>query len=399
MQLNSGTFSWERKSCNRSLEKNIIKICLFAVLLLLIVKVFAWLSTENDVIDPLPEYHSVFCRPRDLKGHMIISALNASQFNDDFDIDPAYSSKMQDAKYDPTQYENCLIPTGRKLAIIIPFRDDGSHARMDQLQVLLHYMIPLLIRQNVKFQFFAITQTPNSIFNRAKLLNIGFVEAMKMGDFDCFFFHDVDLVLENDQAIYHCRKNPLHYSAYINKWNYVSPSQRYKRIYGGVTAFTPESFQAINGYSNEYWGWGAEDDDLYQRMIQKYKLKRPDRGELYRYVAIIHEHETNNLTPTSKKTNIGLYKIGKYRFATDGLNSLHYNRVSIEKTKFYVNITADVLYEDRIPMEKLVPSFFQKIEFYFHGVINGFTDMFDVSDPYGDPGWYKTDLDRIVGES
>lgn len=50
-------------------------------------------------------------------------------------------------------------------------------------------------------------------------------------------------------------------------------------------------------------------------------------------------------------------------------------------------------------MEKLVPSFFQKIEFYFHGVINGFTDMFDVSDPYGDPGWYKTDLDRIVGES
>ena len=86
------------------------------------------------------------------------SALNASQFNDDFDIDPAYSSKMQDSKYDPTQYENCLIPTGRKLAIIIPFRDDGSHARMDQLQVLLHYMIPLLIRQNVKFQFFAITQ-------------------------------------------------------------------------------------------------------------------------------------------------------------------------------------------------------------------------------------------------
>ena len=58
-----------------------------------------------------------------------------------------------------------------------------------------------------------------------------------------------------------------------------------------------------------------------------------------------------------------------------------------------------MLYEDRIPMEKLVPSFFQKIEFYFHGVINGFTDMFDVSDPYGDPGWYKTDLDRIVGES
>ena len=74
-------------------------------------------------------------------------------------------------------------------------------------------------------------------------MNIGFAEARKLDEFDCYFFHDVDLILENDDAIYHCRTNPLHYSAYINIWNYAPPSELYSTIYGGVTAFKPEAFQ------------------------------------------------------------------------------------------------------------------------------------------------------------
>ena len=65
---------------------------------------------------------------------------------------------MQNSKYDPREFEDCVIPNGQKLAIIIPFRDDGSNIRTNQLKVLLHYMIPILIRQNVMFQFFFVTQ-------------------------------------------------------------------------------------------------------------------------------------------------------------------------------------------------------------------------------------------------
>jgi len=39
-----------------------------------------------------------------------------------------------------------------------------------------------------------------------------------------------------------------------------------------VTAFTEESFKKINGYSNEYWGWGGEDDDISHRMYDFYRL-------------------------------------------------------------------------------------------------------------------------------
>ena len=83
-----------------------------------------------------------------------ISELDASKFNEELDIDDDYSSKMNDSKYDPTKFESCEIPTGHSLAIIIPFRDDGSSVRTNQFKVLLHYMIPVLVRQNVKFQFF-----------------------------------------------------------------------------------------------------------------------------------------------------------------------------------------------------------------------------------------------------
>ena len=75
---------------------------------------------------------------------------------------------MQNSKYDPREFEDCVIPNGQKLAIIIPFRDDGSNIRKNHLKVLLHYMIPILIRQNVKFQFFVVTQVKRTVTHLIK---------------------------------------------------------------------------------------------------------------------------------------------------------------------------------------------------------------------------------------
>ena len=41
----------------------------------------------------------------------------------------------------------------------------------------------------------------------------------------------------------------------------------YPNIFGGVTAFTSKQFIKVNGFSNEFYGWGGEDDDMYQRQV------------------------------------------------------------------------------------------------------------------------------------
>lgn len=52
------------------------------------------------------------------------------------------------------------------------------------------------------------------------LMNIGFVEAMKIRWFDCFIFHDVDLLPEDDRNIYSCPEQPRHMSVAVNVFRY-----------------------------------------------------------------------------------------------------------------------------------------------------------------------------------
>ena len=41
----------------------------------------------------------------------------------------------------------------------------------------------------------------------------------------------------------------------------------YAEIFGGVTLFTPQQFRVVNGFSNEFYGWGGEDDDMFNRLV------------------------------------------------------------------------------------------------------------------------------------
>ena len=43
----------------------------------------------------------------------------------------------------------------------------------------------------------------------------------------------------------------------------------YNMLVGGVLNMRVEHFQQVNGYSNMYWGWGAEDDDMAYRYKKR----------------------------------------------------------------------------------------------------------------------------------
>jgi beta-1,4-galactosyltransferase 4 len=56
----------------------------------------------------------------------------------------------------------------------------------------------------------------------------------------------------------------------VMKNNFNFHSSYYGPWFGGVTGLTSEQFWRLNGYSNHYWGWGAEDDDMQARSVGCY---------------------------------------------------------------------------------------------------------------------------------
>jgi N-terminal region of glycosyl transferase group 7 len=64
-------------------------------------------------------------------------------------------------------------------------------------------------------------QNSPAIFNKAAMMNIGFMEAVRMfPEMNCVMFHDVDHLLEDDRMLMNCGPQPHHYAFALQRWNY-----------------------------------------------------------------------------------------------------------------------------------------------------------------------------------
>uniref|UniRef100_A0A672GVA7 Beta-1,4-galactosyltransferase n=1 Tax=Salarias fasciatus TaxID=181472 RepID=A0A672GVA7_SALFA len=236
------------------------------------------------------------------------------------------NEKVREGEYEPP---DCAAR--QSVAILIPFRNRERH-----LVYLLHHLHPFLQRQQLHYAIYVIHQAGNVTFNRAKLLNIGYLEALKDYNWECFIFHDVDLIPENDHNLYVCEDHPKHLMGGRNSTRYQLSSPY---NFGGVTALTREQFFQVNGFSNSYWGWGCEDDDLYVRVkLQKMKMVRAPK-DIARYKMVFHTRDKGNEV---NKDRIKLLRQAPKNWRNDGLNSCSYQTLSLDRLPLYVNITADI---------------------------------------------------------
>lgn len=112
---------------------------------------------------------------------------------------------------------DCMVRD--RVAILIPLR---GKERERQIPVLLKNLHPILMRQQLEYQVFVIYQAHGYWFNRGALFNAGFVEAMKIRQWDCFIFHDVDTIPADDRNFYDCpRVNPRHMAVAVDKYNFT----------------------------------------------------------------------------------------------------------------------------------------------------------------------------------
>lgn len=131
------------------------------------------------------------------------------------------NTTLDTLKHIEARYAAQLLPGGwfkptectarDRVAIVIPYRDRASH-----LPIFLANLHPFLMKQQIEYGIFLIEQVADGLFNRAALMNVGFVEALKLSDWDCFIFHDIDLLPMDDRNLYTCPDQPRHMSVAVD---------------------------------------------------------------------------------------------------------------------------------------------------------------------------------------
>ena len=167
----------------------------------------------------------------------------------------------------------------QKLGILVPYRNREDH---------LKYFVPsikeYLDECGIPHNIYIIEQGNKKPFNRGKLLNVGYELFKDECDYVCF--HDVDLIPQEDSCDYSVVHRPTHLASRLSKFNYQLV---YDEYFGGVTLFNKNHFELINGFSNEYWGWGYEDDDILYRCRKRGVPLYENR--LGKYSKLSHENK------------------------------------------------------------------------------------------------------------
>lgn len=144
----------------------------------------------------------------------------------------------------------------RRLTVVIPYRDRAEHLR--QMLPVLHAQ---LTGQQVSHRIVVVEQAMDGLFNRGKLINIGVHFAADDTDYYCL--HDVDALPQT--ANYLCPSQPLRL---VTKITGAHGKRRHDDYYfSGAVSIPKEQIFAANGFSNNYCGWGKEDDDFFFRLL------------------------------------------------------------------------------------------------------------------------------------
>ena len=118
-----------------------------------------------------------------------------------------------------------------------------------------------------------------------------------------------------------------HLNVAVNKWQY---KLQYKYYVGGVTAISTEVFKRINGFSNTFYGWGGEDDDLSHRMkVHNISIQR-DPADISRFGMLSHGKVEMN-----SNLNMLMDKSKNSELDSDGLSTLQFELLDKKEYPLY----------------------------------------------------------------
>jgi hypothetical protein len=254
-----------------------------------------------------------------------------------------------------------MIKQNHKLGIIVPYRN-----RYEHLEEFKKIIKEYFSKTDIDYELIIVEQDDAKLFNRGMLLNIGFKYAKKY-KCDYVVFHDVDMLpIDVD---YSYSDIPLHLSTNFEYEDGEKERTIFDTYFGGVTMFPTKIFESINGYSNKYWGWGFEDDDLLLRCkhhsieLNKIQIKNIGKKENVlkfngdnAYVESNNVIDLNNdftiticfcsdnliLNPTKTSDEFTIFSIPGYDFAISYTSFGRYNFCAFDNKLTAVYLNSDI---------------------------------------------------------
>jgi len=230
---------------------------------------------------------------------------NEKDKEDKKEEDAKKDAKKEEDKKEVEKVDKNLIQPLQKLVkqpmntntlnIVVAYRNSKDNARKKQLQIFKQQM-ELIFKDQTKYHLYIVEQESErkdydklsdpikqegstmAKFNLGRLKNIGFELAAKenKGVKNAYYvLSDVDLLpsegLVDDYLKY--PKIPIHLG---NRGTRYNKDGKDKDFLGGVLSVSKQDFEKANGYPNNFWGWGGEDEALNKRFKSAYiKIEKP----------------------------------------------------------------------------------------------------------------------------
>ncbi len=166
--------------------------------------------------------------------------------------------------------------TDKKLVIAVPYRDRAEHLQIF-LEHIKKYFLFDKIDQHIEVKILIIEQNDTRPFNLGILNNVAFLLEEDYLDYICINNVDLlpiwsDFTYSDDATLLIMTGHDRHpidpFSNNISERSKVLVQPNSNMFHGSVL-IPKDVFLKVNGYSNEYWGWGYEDLDMLNRLNSK----------------------------------------------------------------------------------------------------------------------------------
>lgn len=223
----------------------------------------------------------------------------------------------------------------KKIAIITCFRDTTANGSRTKQRAIFIELMNKLLPPYGKYKIYIIEQDKDDTpFNIGKLKNIGFEIANKEDKYDHVIFSDIDIIPDYDLMNYlflKIKDTPISLAYRGTRY------EGYDAFLGALISFNTKTFKKINGFPNNFWGWGGEDISLSIRLSANKinTILYPEIGSVIDFEE--KDNKTINIVSNKlkdlKKEELKYEKlyIDIDTWNKNGLNSLNYDVLNTEQ--------------------------------------------------------------------